>query len=81
MRHQRYPNIFLVVSGKVLEMLTDYQGLPNGGDGWLRWLKFVLAENKIQVRTYSPFLNKENTDPDETLSLDYGMTSAKKKAG
>ncbi|MCP4509593.1 MAG: metallophosphoesterase, partial [Fuerstiella sp.] len=67
---RRQPNIFLVVSGHVLgvglqasvnaaggtvlEMLTDYQGLPNGGDGWLRSLQFVPAENKIHVKTYSP---------------------------
>lgn len=87
---RKQPNIFLVVSGhvlgvglqtstndaggKVLEMLTDYQGLPNGGNGWLRSLKFVPAENKIHVRAYSPLLNEENTAPDETFSLDYEMT-------
>ena len=87
---RKRPNIFLVVSGhvlgvglqtstndaggKVLEMLTDYQGLPNGGNGWLRSLKFVPAENRIHVRAYSPLLNEENTAPDETFSLDYEMT-------
>ncbi|MEO2014598.1 MAG: metallophosphoesterase [Fuerstiella sp.] len=90
---RRQPNIFLVVSGhvlgvglqtsvndaggKVLEMLTDYQGLPNGGDGWLRSLKFVPGENKIHVRTYSPLLNKDNKDAKETFSLDYEMTTVK----
>ena len=63
---RKQPNIFLVVSGhvlgvglqisvndaggRVLEMLTDYQGLPNGGDGWLRSLRFVPGENRIDVR-------------------------------
>ncbi len=90
---RKQPNVFLVVSGhvlgvglqtsvndaggKVLEMLTDYQGLPNGGDGWLRSLKFVPGENKIHVRTYSPLLNKANEDPKHTFSLDYEMTSVK----
>lgn len=94
---RKQPNIFLVVSGhvlgvgrqtsvndaggKVLEMLTDYQGLPNGGDGWLRSLTFVPGKNKIHVRTYSPVLNKENEDPKETFSLDYEMTVAKRKSG
>ncbi|MDG1897694.1 MAG: metallophosphoesterase [Fuerstiella sp.] len=93
---RRQPNIFLVVSGhvlgvglqtsindaggKVLEMLTDYQGLPNGGDGWLRSLQFVPAENKIHVKTYSPVLNKHNGDAKETFSLDYEMTTAESKA-
>lgn len=92
----KQPNIFLVVSGhvlgvglqtstndaggKVLEMLTDYQGLPNGGDGWLRSLQFVPGENKIYVKTYSPLLDKYNEDAKETFSLDYDMTAAKRKA-
>ena len=94
---RKQPNIFLVVSGhvlgvelqtsvnnaggKVLEMLTDYQGLPNGGDGWLRSLQFVPAENRIHIKTYSPLLDKYNKDAKETFSLDYEMTAAKPKAG
>ena len=27
----------------VIELLTDYQNLKNGGDGWLRTMKFVPA--------------------------------------
>ena len=93
---RKQPNIFLVVSGhvlgvglqtsindaggKVLEMLTDYQGLPNGGDGWLRSLTFVPSENKIHVRTYSPLLDKENKAEKETFSLDYQMTGAQPQA-
>ena len=90
---RKQPNIFLVVSGhvlgvglqtstndaggKVLEMLTDYQGLPNGGDGWLRTLTFVPKENKINVKTYSPLLDQENKDEKETFSMNYSMTSVK----
>ena len=90
---RKQKNIFLVVSGhvlgvglqtstndaggKVLEMLTDYQGLPNGGDGWLRTLKFIPSENKIQVITYSPLLDKYNKDTKEAFSIDYQMTPAK----
>lgn len=94
---RKQPNIFLVVSGhvlgvglqtsvndsggKVLEMLTDYQGLPNGGDGWLRSLQFVPGKNKINVKTYSPLLNKHNNDVNETFSLDYEMTTNKANEG
>ena len=90
---RKEPNVFLVVSGhvlgvgmqtstndhggKVLEMLTDYQGLPNGGDGWLRSLQFVPAENKIYIKTYSPLLDKQNMDAKETFTVDYDMTPAK----
>jgi 3',5'-cyclic AMP phosphodiesterase CpdA len=94
---RKQPNVFLVLSGhvlgvglqtsfndaggRVLEMLVDYQGLPNGGDGWLRWLEFVPHENKIRVKTYSPWLDQYNEDPKETFSLDYEMTAVAKKAG
>ncbi|MAZ95820.1 MAG: metallophosphoesterase [Planctomycetaceae bacterium] len=90
---RKQKNIFLVVSGhvlgvglqtstndaggKVLEMLTDYQGLPNGGDGWLRTLKFIPSENRIQVITYSPLLDKYNKAANEAFSIDYQMTSGK----
>ncbi len=94
---RKQPNIFLVVSGhvlgvglqksindaggEVLEMLTDYQGLPNGGDGWLRSLRFVPDENKIHVRTYSPLLDKENGDANEAFSLDYKMVAVAEAVG
>lgn len=94
---RKQPNVFLVVSGHVLgvglqtsindaggpvlEMLTDYQGLPNGGDGWLRSLQFVPGANRIHVKTYSPLLKKHNKDAQETFSLEYEMTAAKQKAG
>ncbi len=87
---RKQPNIFLVVSGhvlgvgmqtstndaggQVLEMLTDYQGLPNGGDGWLRSLEFVPRENKIHVKTYSPLLDQHNHEEKQSFSLDYQMT-------
>ncbi len=90
---RKEPNIFFVISGhvlgvglqtskndaggKVIEMLTDYQGLPNGGDGWLRSLKFLPAENKIQVITYSPLLMKTNQKPEEAFFIPYQMTGAK----
>ncbi len=86
---RKQPNIFLVVSGhvlgvalqtsvndaggKVVEMLTDFQGLPHGGDGWLRSLEFVPAENKIHVKTYSPLLDKHNKDDKHSYSIDYQM--------
>ena len=94
---RKQPNIFMVVSGHVLgvglqiskndaggevkEILTDYQGIGKGGDGWLRTLKFVPAENKIYVQTYSPLLKKTDEDNKKTYTLDYEMTAAKRKAG
>jgi 3',5'-cyclic AMP phosphodiesterase CpdA len=94
---KKSPNVFLVVSGhvagvglqtstndagrKVVEMLTDYQNLANGGDGWLRTLRFEPAAGKIHVRTYSPLLDKENTDANQTFTIDCELRPALRKAG
>ncbi len=94
---QKPPNVFMVVSGhfggvglqtstndaggKVFEMLTDYQNLKNGGNGWLRTLRFVPAENKIHVTAYSPLLDETNEDPKHTLVLDYEMLAPVEAGG
>jgi hypothetical protein len=46
----------------VLEMLCDYQRRENGGDGWLRLIRFVPTSREIQMRTYSPALDRFETD-------------------
>ena len=48
---------------KVLEMLADYQKRSNGGDGWLRLIRLVPSDGRIEVRTYSPALDRFETDP------------------
>lgn len=53
----------------VLEMLADYQGRENGGDGWLRLIRFVPAAHEIQVRTYSPTLQRFETDENSEFSV------------
>ncbi len=94
---RKAPNVFMVVSGhfggvglqtstndaggKVFEMLTDYQNLKNGGNGWLRTLRFVPAENKIHVTAYSPLLDETNEDPKHTLVLDYEMLAPVEAGG
>ena len=68
--------------GTVHEILCDYQKGPNGGNGWLEILRFVPAENRIDVVAYSPLLDEYNKDPDHTYSLDYDMGVKRlKKAG
>jgi hypothetical protein len=58
----------------VHQVLADYQGRTNGGNGWLRILDFRPAEDKIYVKTYSPYLNQYETDLDSQFTLDYDMT-------
>jgi hypothetical protein len=60
-----YKQVSMNDAGKpVVEMLADYQARPNGGDGWMRLIRFVPAAQEIQVRTFSPVLNKFETDAD-----------------
>ncbi len=90
---KKHDNIFMVVCGHVLgvglqksknefgheviEMLADYQGHPNGGNGWLRKLRFAPKENKIYVETYSTTLKKNNPNPKHTFEIDLKMTDNK----
>ncbi len=39
----------------VVEILANYQGYQNGGDGWFRIIAFNEDEGTITVKTYSPF--------------------------
>ena len=82
----KQPNIFMVACGHVggvnllrsvndsgkgvIEILTDYQNLQQGGQGWLRTMKFVPSENKIYVDAYSPLLKQHNPDPKQTHTID-----------
>jgi len=58
-------------------MLADYQDRGDGGGGRLRILQFVPAENKVRVRTYSPYTNVWEADADSssqfTLDVDLSM--------
>ena len=84
---RKQPNVFLVAcghvggvnllvskndaGGQVIEILTDYQNLEQGGQGWLRTMKFVPAESKIYVEAYSPLLKKKNLDPKHTHPIEF----------
>jgi predicted esterase len=60
----------------VYQLLADFQeGYPNGGNGWLRILDFRPAEDKIYVKTYSPYVDQYQTDGNSQFTLDYDMTS------
>lgn len=54
---------------EVHQLLADYQDYENGGNGWLRVLKFLPEERKLQIRTYSPWLQKLLEDPRHSFEL------------
>jgi hypothetical protein len=42
------------VNGVVHTLLSDYQSRKNGGDGWLRLMRFFPNQGTVAVFTYSP---------------------------
>ncbi len=60
----------------VLEMLADYQNRENGGDGWLRIIRFVPTSREIQVRTYSPVLGRFETDSNSQFTVPWHLPQA-----
>lgn len=82
--------VFLVLSGHVerervrtdwvdenavVQMVSDYQDRTNGGNGYLRILTFSPIQNKIFVKTFSPYLNRFEEDDNSEFALDYNLTS------
>ena len=56
----------------VYQFLADYQGYRNGGNGYLRLIRFYLDANKLEIATYSPtidqYLANESPAPSPILS-------------
>lgn len=65
----------------VNQMLSDYQAYAKGGDGWLRILHFYPSQNRIDVTTYSPYLNQYLTDADNAFSVPIRRTATSATTG
>ncbi len=50
-------------------LMSDYQGLANGGDGYLRLMQFRPADGEVDVFTYSPTLDAYLTDAANEFTL------------
>ena len=55
----------------VHQILANYQMQALGGGGYLRLLQFSPGQRRVRVRTYSPFLDRFKTDPDNDFHLAY----------
>jgi hypothetical protein len=88
---RNYPNVFLMLCGHLSEegkrvdtyngntittLLSDYQNRTNGGNGWMRIMKFSPANNTISVKTFSPWLNQYETDTNSQFTFNYNMQPA-----
>ncbi len=82
----RHNNVVLVVSGDqfgfgvrtdyvgdapVNQVMENFQSVMNGGNGYLSIYTFMPEQNKIELRTYSPFLNKYDTAPEHMFDFTY----------
>lgn len=54
----------------VYQMLSNYQQLPNGGNGWLRLVEISRA-GTVAVSTYSPFLDQWDRTPEHQFSFSF----------
>ncbi|MDR3377951.1 MAG: Ig-like domain-containing protein [Verrucomicrobiae bacterium] len=53
----------------VYSILTDFQSLANGGNGWLRYYTFSPSNNILHAFTYSPWLGQYNTNAASQFDL------------
>jgi CubicO group peptidase (beta-lactamase class C family) len=54
-------------------LIADFSNRSNGGDGWLQTLTFSPRSNRVRVQTYSPTLNRFETDPASDFVLPLGL--------
>jgi len=70
------PNSRLISKGvkgnEVHQLLADFQS-EQGGQGYLRILKFFPKENRIDVSTYSPVLKNYRTEENNQFSLEFDI--------
>ena len=50
-------------------MMVNYQTVERGGSGWLRLLEFHPDGRVLEVRDYSPWLNRFNLAPGASFYL------------
>jgi hypothetical protein len=59
----------------VHEVLQDYQNRENGGEGFLRLMRFYPGRNEVRMVTYSPGLGTYEVDADSHFSLPLDLTA------
>ena len=59
----------------IYTLLSDFQNEANGGNGYLRIMRFSPTANKIYVSTYSPTLGTFRTADESQFVLNYDFTN------
>jgi hypothetical protein len=55
---------------RVHQILANYQMRPGGGEGYLRLVEFLPDGRTVQVKSYSPLLDKYLADPEQQFTVD-----------
>jgi hypothetical protein len=55
---------------QVFQIGTNYQWEDNGGNGYLRLMKFYPQKKQVTVKTYSPLLDHFKTDSENQFQID-----------
>jgi hypothetical protein len=55
---------------RVYQMLANYQDLENGGNGYMRLVTCHTGRGVVDVRTYSPYLDKYLDDSENQFEYD-----------
>jgi hypothetical protein len=55
----------------VVQILANYQMLPQGGGGYLRVMEFFPTARTVHIQTYSPFSDSYKTDADNDFFVEY----------
>ena len=68
-----------VNGNEVHQILANYQIRKEGGEGYLRLVEFLPDGKRVQIKTYSPHLDKYLTASDQQFVLDLPPAPAKAK--
>jgi len=55
----------------VHQMLANFQMLSNGGNGYMRLVEFDTTQEKIFIKTYSPYLDQFKTSSQHQFTINY----------
>lgn len=58
----------------VHSILADYQSRANGGDGWLRIMKFKPSMDEVEIQTYSPTRDEYETDANSAFTIPVNLS-------
>jgi hypothetical protein len=74
--HEEYRQQSTNVDGNVIhEVLADYQDDPNGGNGWLRIMNFDVPAGRIEMDSYSPWLDEYRFEDESDFTLEVDFSS------